>query len=182
MNSYILVNPHIEGSIDTKFKTKSANEAATLAYDTVSKYFSNNLPKFSFTLQKAGSDKFYHFDVNEKINKNDKIKFQIKEKTNVTNIDGLIKFIETNNTTDLAGGRSHRSHRSHKYGKYRYDDEDSSDSSDSDDDYYYYYRPVTRNMPITYWSYYPYAYNLKQIYVPTFVPSISPYVYINFSN
>jgi len=178
MNSYILVNPHIEGSIDTRFKTKTANEAATIAYDTVSKYFSNNLPKFSFTLQKAGSDKFYHFDVNEKINKNDKIKFQIKENSSITNLDGLKKFIDTNNDK-LEGGKSHKSH---KYRKYKYDDEDSSDSSDSDDDYYYYYKPITRTMPITYWSYYPYAYNLKQIYVPTFVPTISPYVYINFSN
>jgi hypothetical protein len=177
MNSYILVNPHIEGSIDTRFKTKSANEAATLAYDTISKYFSNNLPKFSFTLQKAGSDKFYHFDVNEKINKNDKIKFKIKENSNITNIDGLKKFIETNNN-ELDGGKYN------KYKKYKYEDESSSDSSssDSDDDYYYYYKPITRTMPITYWSYYPYVYNLKKIYVPTFVPTISPYVYINFSD
>jgi hypothetical protein len=175
MKSYILVNPHIEGSIDTKFKTNSPMEAANLAYETLSKYFSNNIPKFSFTIQKAGSDKFYHFDVNEKINKNDKIKFQIKENTEITNIDGLKKFIK-NTEEDLAGGK--KSNR-----KYKYDDEsDSSSSDDSDEDYYYYYKPINRHMPITYWSYYPYVYNLKKIYVPTFVPTISPYVYINFSN
>ena len=176
MKSYILVNPHIKGSIDIEFKSNSATEAANLAYETVSKYFSNNIPKFSFTLQKGGSDKFFHFDVKEKINKQDKIKFQIEENTSITTIDGLKKFID-NNEAELDGGHSK---------KYKYDDssesEDSSSSSDSDDDYYYYHKPIVRNMPITYWSYYPYVYNLKKVYIPTFVPTISPYVYINFSN
>ena len=135
MKSYILVNPHIEGSVETKFKTKTANEAASLAYETVSKYFSNNLPKFSFTLQKAGSDKFYHFDVSEKINKSDKIKFQIKSNESISSIEGLKKFIEINQE-NLTGGKN-------KSKKYRFDDDSSSSdssSSDSDDDYYYYYK------------------------------------------
>lgn len=180
MKSYILVNPHIEGSIETKFKTKSSAEAANLAYETVSKYFSNNLPKFTFTLQKAGSDKFYHFDVSEKINKNDKIKFEIKENTAVSNIDGLKKFIQTNEQ-ELDGGKHSK--------KYRLDDSESSDSSssdsNSDDDYYYYYKPINRSMPITYWSYYPYVYpNIysRKLYVPTFVPTVTPYLYISLSN
>jgi hypothetical protein len=177
MKSYILVNPHIEGSVETKFKTKTANEAASLAYETVSKYFSNNLPKFSFTLQKAGSDKFYHFDVSEKINKNDKIKFLIKPNESISSVEGLKKFIETNEE-NLAGGKN-------KSKKYRFDDDSSdssSSSSGSDDDYYYYYKPVNRSLPITYWSYYPYVYSLQKLYVPTFVPTISPYVYISLSN
>ena len=178
MKSYILVNPHIEGSVETQFKTKTANEAANLAYETISKYFSNNLPKFSFTLQKAGSDKFYHFNVSEKINKNEKIKFQIKQNESISSVEGLKKFIETNEE-NLTGGKN-------KSKKYRFDDESddsSSSSSDSDDDYYYYYKPVNRSLPITYWSYYPYVYpSLKKIYVPTFVPTISPYVYISLSN
>ncbi len=176
MKSYILVNPHIEGSLETKFKTKNADEAASLAYETISKYFSNNLPKFSFTLQKAGSDKFYHFDVSEKINKNDKVKFEIKPNETINAVEGLKKFIETNEE-NLAGGK-------HKSKKYRFDDDssDSSSSSESDDDYYYYYKPVNRSLPITYWSYYPYVYSLKKFYVPTFVPTVSPYVYISLSN
>ena len=176
MKSYLLVNPHIEGSLETKFKTKSAQEAANLAYESMSKYFSNNLPKFTFTLQKAGSDKFYHFDVSEKINKNDKIKFELQENSSISNVDGLKKFISINEE-NLAGGK-------HSSKKYKLDDSDSSSSSssDSDDDYYYYYKPVNRSMPITYWSYYPYAYPLRKIYVPTFIPNISPYVYISLSN
>jgi hypothetical protein len=177
MKSYILVNPHIEGSVETKFKTKTADEAASFAYESISKYFSNNLPKFSFTLQKAGSDKYYHFDVKEKINKNDKIKFEIKKNDLIQDINGLKKFIEVNEE-NLAGGKS--SH-SKKY-KLSDDDSDSSSSSSSDDNYYYYYKPVNRYQPISYWSYYPYVYNLRKFYVPTFVPTISPYVYISLSN
>lgn len=177
MKSYILVNPHIQGSLETKFKTKSPHEAANLAYESISKYFSNNVPKFTFTLQKAGSDKFYHFDVSEKINKNDKIKFEIKENISVSNADGLKKFIQTNEEA-LSGGKHSKSK------KYKLDDSDSSSSSDSnsDDDYYYYYKPVNRSLPITYWSYYPYAYPLRKFYVPTFIPTLSPYVYISLSN
>ncbi len=177
MKSYILVNPHIKGSIDIEFKSNSATEAANLAYGTLSKYFSNNIPKFSFTLQKGGSDKFFHFDVKEKINNKDKIKFQITENTSITTIDGLKKFID-NNEAELDGGKHSK--------KYKYeddeDDDSSSSSSDSDEDYYYYYKPITRNMPITYWSYYPYVYNLRKVYIPTFIPTISPYIYINYSN
>jgi hypothetical protein len=180
MKSYILVNPHIEGSIETKYKTNSPAEAANLIYQNMSKYFSNNLPEFTFTLQKGGSDKFYHFHVSEKINKNEKIKFSITEDKSISDINGLTKFI-TKNKEELAGGR-HHSHKSHKSRKYKYDDDDdSSSSSSSNSDDYYYYKPINRNQPISYWSYYPYAYNLRRFYVPTFTLT-SPYVYISYIN
>ena len=185
MKSYILVNPHIKGSMDVEFKSNSATEAANLAYENISKYFSNNIPNFSFTLQKGGSEKFFHFNVREKINKNDKIKFKIEENTSITSIDGLKKFID-NNESEIDGGADQLIVGGKHDKKYKYDDSSSSSSSSSseseDDDYYYYYKPIKRNMPITYWSYYPYVYNLRKVYVPTFVPTISPYVYINYSN
>ena len=185
MKSYTLVNPQLKGSIDVEFKCNSAIEAANLAYDTISKYFSNNVPNFSFTLQKGGS-KFFHFDVKEKINKNNKIKFVIEENSTITNIDGLVKFIKINEEELEGGYKDDKHEKDDKHAKhskkYKFDDDDSSsssDSSDSDDDYYY-YKPITRNMPITYWSYYPYVYNLKKVYVPTFVSSVTPYVYIAY--
>jgi hypothetical protein len=187
MKSYTLVNPQLKGSIDVEFKCNSAIEAANLAYDSISKYFSNNVPNFSFTLQKGGA-KFFHFNVKEKINnKKDKIKFIIEENSTITNIDGLLKFIKVNDE-ELEGGQKDDKHDKHaKHSKkYKFDDDDSSSSSnssdsdsDSDDDYYY-YKPITRNMPITYWSYYPHVYNLKKVYVPTFVPTVTPYIYIAY--
>jgi hypothetical protein len=109
------------------------------------------------------------------INKNQLVTI-LNENKSIQEINGLKKFIETNDE-NLAGGKSLHSK------KYKLDDsESSSSSSDSDDDYYYYYKPVNRSLPITYWSYYPYVYNLRKFYVPTFVPTISPYVYISLSN
>lgn len=172
MKSYILVNPHIEGTMDTKFKANSVQDAANMAYETLSSYFSNNLPKFSFTLQKGGkdNDKFYHFDVNEKINKAEKVKYTItlNEKANETI---LKKFIEENNEKQTGG-----KHRKYKK-SYKYDD-DSDSSEDSDDDYYYYYKPIVRPQPINYWSYSPYVYGYKKMYVPTFIPTVTPYINI----
>lgn len=174
MKSYVLVNPYIEGSFETEYKASSADEAANMAYENLSKFFSNNIPKFAFTIQKGGSDKFYHYNVNEKINGDDKIKFELQRNTSITNIDGLLKFIEKNDEEHAGGGKY-----SKHYYKYKDDSSDSSDSSSSEsEDYYYYYKPVNRPMPITYWSYYPYVYNIRKLYVPTFIPSILPYVYI----
>jgi len=176
MKSYILVNPQIQGTFDTKFKSHSSEDAAKMAYETLSKYFSNNIPKFSFTLQKGGSDKYYHFNVSEKITDKNKIKYNISENKNISNFDNFLKFVEECNEKlkggDINGGKHH------KKKKYKFDDDDDDSSSSSDEDYYYYYKPLNRVQPITYWSYYPNLYNLQKIYIPTFIPSISPYIYI----
>jgi hypothetical protein len=172
MKSYTIVNPHIGGSMDTTFKTRNVNDAANLAFTSMSKYFSSNIPKFSFTLQKGGGEDFYHFTVTEKI-ADDKIKFSI-QKENKFNNDNLVKFIKENQEHDLKGGKRHSHHKKYKY------DEDDSSSSDSDDDYYYYYKPINRYQPINYWSYSPYVYNYRQFYVPTFIPTIVPYISISY--
>ena len=46
VNTYVLVNPHIEGSLETKVKAKNSIEAGKLLYNNLSEHFSNNLPKF----------------------------------------------------------------------------------------------------------------------------------------
>ena len=50
-NTYVLVNPHINGSVETKIKADNSLQAAKKAYKNVSKHFNNNIPKFYFTLQ-----------------------------------------------------------------------------------------------------------------------------------
>lgn len=166
MKSYTLVNPHIEGSLNTKIKANTAQDAANLTFETLSKYFSINIPNFTFTLQKGGSDKYYHFNVQEKITTDDKIKFTIKQIEKV-NDEVLNKFIKSNDEKQSGG-------KSKKYRKYSDDDSDE----DEDDDYYYYYKPIVRPEPIYYWSYAPYVYNIRKVYVPTFIPGITPYINI----
>lgn len=170
MKNFQLVNPNIEGTIQTKFEGKTVNDAAVSAYRTISGLFSNNVPKFSFTLM--NNDKYYHFDAKEKMNDSGKIKFTITENKNTIDNNALKQFIVE--STDMNGGGS----------KYRYDDSSSSSFSsslnDSSSDYKY-FRPVKRSCPINYWSYWAgYPYTRPYYYVPQFVPTIKPYVYIKF--
>lgn len=88
--SYTLVNPYIVGKFDKSFDGKTPLAAADKAYNALSKYFNNNIPKFYFTLQEGGqkniledtsemsdspqiggSSKFHHFVVKEKKEGND---------------------------------------------------------------------------------------------------------------
>jgi hypothetical protein len=104
MKSYTLVNPYIEGSMRTKFKAGSSLEAAKLAYEELSQYFSNNVPRFLFSLKKTGSDDdFFHFQVLEKINNSDKLRYTIKAYNKANNIDKFkIAFKKT--SKNLQGG------------------------------------------------------------------------------
>ena len=46
VNSYVLVNPHIEGNFKSKIKAKNSNEAANIFYKNLSEHFNNFVPKF----------------------------------------------------------------------------------------------------------------------------------------
>jgi hypothetical protein len=171
MKKFSIVNPIIQGSLDTSFEAKTPMDAAVKAYKNVSAYFSSNVPQFAFTMKEGNS--FYHYVATEKINGDGKIKFTIKENKNVPGASKLPEFISGIN--DMKGG---------KYKKYRYND-DSSDSSDSSNDSssdYNYYRPVKRRSPIDYWYYNPNVYARDHYYVPQFISSITPYVYITLES
>jgi hypothetical protein len=72
-NSYVLLNPYIQGEFNTTIKSKNSVEAGKEFYKSLSEHFNNAVPKFYFTIQKGGSGKgkYYHFKVSEKRNKND---------------------------------------------------------------------------------------------------------------
>ena len=53
---YMLVNPYIEGTIPKIFKADNSLLASKAAYDSISKYFNNQVPEFKFTLLKLKSD------------------------------------------------------------------------------------------------------------------------------
>lgn len=162
----MLVNPQIEGSIEQRFQSKTPREAGLKAYKEISQYFSNNMPEFSFSLR-SGND-LYHYHVREKINKDDKIKYVVKQTEKNVNEAGLRKFIEESKN-DLIGG-----------GKY-FDDSSDSDSS-SEEDSYEYYRRKQQNEAIYYWKYFPGAYPYGYYYTPQFIKPLTPYIYIKFSD
>ncbi len=150
---FTLENPKVEGDIKTEFKCDSALAAAKAAYASISKYFINSVDNFKFTLQSGGE--FYHFNVEEKINK-DNVDFVITPFKSEVNID-LLKHGKSALKKQSGGKKRH--HR-------KYDDEDdSSESSDS-----FYYRRV--RFPINTWYYNPFVYVLDDSISVISTPSV----------
>jgi hypothetical protein len=175
VNSYVLVNPYIEGSFKSKIKARNSQEAAKMIYTNLSEHFNNSIPSFHFTLQKGTSSngKMYHFKVSEERD-DDTVSFSIKPLT-LKNEDAINREFKgrlenIKNKLNQDGGK----HRSKKHSI-----SDSSDSSDSSDDYYRRARsyPYVPSYPFNYWWYDPYVYSLDSVFMPTFYSTSSPLFY-----
>ena len=91
VNSYVLVNPYIEGSFEKTVKAKNSIEAGKILYTNLSEHFNNNVPKFLFTIQKGTSGKGKHYSFKVKENKEEnEINFSI-EPYNVKNEESTYK-------------------------------------------------------------------------------------------
>jgi Sec-independent protein translocase protein TatA len=132
VNSYILVNPHIEGAFDRKIKAENSREASNSFYKNLSEHFNNSVPSFHFTIQKgtSGNGKLYHFEVKESM-KNKEVTFSINPMT-IQNEDEAVKRFKKNLSNFKAkfkqdGGKKKKHSKKHK----KDDSSDSSSSSDS---------------------------------------------------
>ena len=176
--TYKLVNPYIIGSMNTTFNAKSSMEAAKLAYENLSQYFGNHMPKFQFTLKRlsgdskvvGGSEKsFIHFEVNEKKGADDKVKYEINEletNKNMKNFQQRLNKVANQHEKQLE-----KQHGGKKYVK------DDSELSDYFDDYEKPRKGPLVYEPIVYYWYDPFLYpTLDRWYVPTFVLPIQPRV------
>lgn len=124
-NAYRLLNPYIEGSIDTVVRAKNSFNAGKKLYNTISNFFTNHVEDFYMTVQNVETKELSHFRINENRTNNgtvdyDLVKLEEKfspelEKKLVNNVDQIVK---------QSGGK-------HRYNDD--DDESSSDSSSSDD-------------------------------------------------
>ena len=112
VNTYVLVNPYIQGSFDKKIKAKNSIEAGKILYNSLSEHFNNNIPKFLFTIQKgsSGKGKYYNFKVKEN-KKDNEINFSIEpfsiknEKNAFKSFEKkLSEFKEKNVENDQEGG------------------------------------------------------------------------------
>ena len=94
VNTYVLVNPHIEGSFNKEIKAKNSIEAARSIYNNLSEHFNNNVPKFLFTIQKgtSGKGKYYSFKVKEERSSNE-INFSLQP-YNIKNSESAYKSME----------------------------------------------------------------------------------------
>ena len=180
VNSYVLVNPHIEGAFNRKIKAQNSREASNSFYKSLSEHFNNSVPAFHFSIQKgsSGNGKLYHFEVKES-RKNKEVTFSINPMTLQGEQESVQRFKKNlenfKSKFSQEGGKHHKKHsKKHK-------DEDSSSSSDSD---FYVKAKKTYNttQPIYYWWYDPYLYGLDYLYVPTFYSYVTPFIELNLRN
>ena len=176
-NTYVLVNPHVQGDFKNTITAKNSIEAGRALYKSLSEHFNNAVPKFYFTIQKGGSGKgkYYHFQVKEKLKKGDNVSFTFEPYEVVGGVDVESfskKLNEFKNKFAQAGGKK-KSKKSKK-------SKDSSESDSDSDDYKRIntYVPVV-NQPIYYWWYDPAIYRLESYYVPTFYPYVTPIIEIS---
>jgi len=177
--SYKLINPSIEGQLVTTFKAKSDLDAANKAWTSISKYISNNVPTFAFTLENTKDGSLSHFLLKEKLDGKKNATYNISK----LKVDADKKKEDEfrNRLAKQAGGRKHR--RDKKEGE---DDSSSSSSSSSSDiKLLSPFSPFglgsiynSYNSPISYWNYDPYYYNLNSLFIPTFVYPLTPYIEI----
>ena len=162
MTKYNLINPYIDGTLETKINVSSKSsilDAAGQMYkDVLAPIFITAAgDNFNFSMESGG--KMHHFTVSETVS-NDNAKFKISEFKG--NIDDHKLRKKINEIHELTGGKR----------KHRHKDDDSSSSSSSSDSapYYsinrYYYSP---------YIYTPYL-NTYTTYYTT--PMITP-VYLN---
>jgi hypothetical protein len=100
---YELVNPYILGTFDRKINANNSLEAAHIAYQNLSQYFTNHMPRFKFSLQRVKKDNYMtgggkgedylHFETYEKKSHKDKdvkgIEYAIKPIKSQVNIDNF---------------------------------------------------------------------------------------------
>jgi len=178
VNSYVLVNPYIEGSFKSKIKARNSQEAAKMIYTNLSEHFNNSVPSFHFTIQKGTSSKgkMYHFKVSEE-REEDTVNFSIKpvtlrnEEAVNREFKGRLDDIKTKLSQD--GGKKKKSHSKH------HDSSDSDSDLSSSSDYYLRARsrPYVPSYPFNYWWYDPYVYSIDTLYMPTFYSTSSPLYY-----
>lgn len=198
MPNFKLVNPMIEGSFNNSFTASSALDGAKKAWESLSQYIVNDLPRFGLTLQDGGSNKLHHFMLNEKASSNsgkNKASFDLTPLS--VSKGNEKKFLERIGKVEQQFN-SHKGGKHKKSSKNKDDDDDSSSSSDSssnsDSDLYdrvkLFKQSQYNYQPINYWWYSPLIYKKEQedakkaaylnsFYVPQFIYPYVPYVEID---
>jgi hypothetical protein len=175
MTKYNLVNPYIKGTFETGFNAKTELAAANNVWESLGKHIKQNVPKFSFTLERSSDKKLFTFTVKETVNdglvdyklgktrptKDRKIQNAFKKK--IAEIRKLEK-------QGQKGGK--------RKSKKKDEEEDDSSSSESDKKKSY-YRSLSKmygSYPISWFWYDPLYYDDSK-----FLPTITGYPYMYLS-
>jgi len=196
MPNYKLINPTIEGNFINTFDKDNELDAAEETWRTLSKYITNNVPKFAFTLEKISDGQLSHFLVKESLSGNGYANYKVsKIKLNMKESDQKLFKDRINNlkkpTNNIYGGKKHKhKHRHKKHNDNNNvngnDNDDSSSSSSSSSSSAFtalkLFKSATATIPITYWWYDPLIYGFNSIYIPTFVSPLTPYIEVTTLN
>jgi hypothetical protein len=167
---YKLVNPIIKGDMQTTYTGGSSLEVANSAYQNLSQYFNNYIPKFYFTLE-DDKNNFHHFYVKESRN-GENANYSIKSYSVKSKHESELR----KQMNEYTENSEHYSSDDQKGGR-RKDSSSSSSSSSSDnwlDESSSSGKRSYKVDPIVYWWYYPSVYRVRKFYVPTFVQSVTP--------
>lgn len=171
MSNFKLINPTLKGNIKTTVTAHDPLDAAKEIWTHLSKYFTNDVPSFAFTIENQDAGDLHHFKVQEKKQKNE-ASFKIEAIDSKLKAADLKKFkSRIDNLPAQKGGKKHDKKK---------DDDDSSSSSSSEFDALRMYKNFSQRtlQPILYWYYDPNPYYLETFFVPTFIQTIVPYVEI----
>lgn len=176
-NTYRLVNPFIEGSVDTVVNARNPFNAGKKIYNTLSKYFTNHVENFYMTLQNLETQEFSHFRVNEKRGSDNTVDFNMVKIDDSFSPEINKKLAKQVAILEKQSGGGHH-HRHH--------DSESCSCSSSSEEYYYPIpiQPISRFV----YFYLPYA-KLKivglnpldraRLFMPMFSLPINPTLEIN---
>lgn len=205
MPTYRLVNPKIIGDFKDTINAENHINAADKLWLSLSKYITHNVPTFMITLEDQDSKKLYSATIEEKphgnsadytISELDLSLTPEQEKSFRKQISRIEELKDEILHKQKTGGRHREHHRHHKRHKHDndydndYDNEDDSSSSSDEDSpefssfykNYKIYNYLTKPKPIVYWWYTPIYYKVDRFYVPTFTPTVLPYIEINLSS
>ncbi len=175
MSQYKLINPHIEGDFIQTYNGKTSLLAAQSFWNSFSKYITNNLPKFAFTLERVSDGKLLNFLVKE--SGSDKLTdFTITQLKNV-NASRTKKRLSRLQSGGFDDDDSSSSSSSS-------DEDDSSSSSSDNDSTSDIYKKIKRKkvqhlpQPIRVFVYDPVVYGETKVFIPTFTIPLTPYISI----
>ncbi len=179
MSKYRLINPVIKGEFSVSFSGKSGIEAASNAWSSLSSYITNDVPKFAFTMEKESDGSLHHFLLKESSSGKGDANYEITELDLKLKPQDEKKFRKkisdsASDPKEMSGGKHKKHHHDSK-------DDDSSSSSSSSSSVYSalsLYKNRMRSLPISYWWYDPFVYNVESVFIPTFVVPINPYIEI----
>jgi len=182
MTEYRLINPHIEGKFQKLYQGETPFDAAQNMWDNLSKNFTNCVPEFAFTLERVKDNKMFHYRVNESV-KNSSVNYTITELDLDLSAAKKKKFNEKLNEFKNKLQSGGKKDKRHKKRTSLVDDEDESSTSESEGyDVWMLSTHTLYDTPISYFWYYPdfYQYSYDYYFIPTWVPSLSPYVIIPY--